>query len=415
MKTVIKIEGLGKQYRLGFRGTGALVHDLNRWWLKTTGKEDIYNKVGQTINVRNFWALQDINFELSEGDVLGVIGKNGAGKSTLLKILSRVTSPTAGKVMINGKLSSLLEVGTGFHPELSGRENVFLNGAILGMTKQQIFSKFDEIVEFAGVSQFIDTPVKRYSSGMYVRLAFAVAAHLDADILIVDEVLAVGDAEFQKKCLGKMKEVSQSGRTIIFVSHNMTSIKSLCNKCFVLNEGSMFHPLDMAQNAITAYTQSLFKANNDHFFENETNRIGNGKARFSRLYFNQHNIDTLNPETGSRLEIRMVLMVKEPINNCIVSISFNTTEGENKMLLFSELVNKSYNFNSGEQTVTCGLDKNPLQEGNYSVNLFLKSGNDIVDWLQQATVVNVTAGDFYGTGRYITNGNSSILVDQQWK
>ena len=243
----ISVEHLYKQYRLGMVTTGTISHDLNRWLHKLKGKEDPYQLV-TTQNDRTqksssdyVWALNDINFEVKQGEVLGIIGKNGAGKSTLLKILSKVTSPTKGNIKVNGRIASLLEVGTGFHPELSGRENIFLNGAILGMTKQEIKRKFDEIVDFSGVDKYIDTPVKRYSSGMYVRLAFAVAAHLESEILIVDEVLAVGDAEFQKKCLGKMKDVSSGeGRTVLFVSHNMTAVNTLCNRCIYLKNGGLF-------------------------------------------------------------------------------------------------------------------------------------------------------------------------------
>lgn len=245
MDTVIRVENLGKQYRLGTIGTGTLAHDVNRWWHKVTGKNDPYLKISET-NERDrkgssdyVWALRDVSFEVEQGDVLGVIGRNGAGKSTLLKILSRTTAPTSGVVKARGRIASLLEVGTGFHPELTGRENIFLNGAILGMKKAEILSKFDEIVEFSGVERYIDTPVKRYSSGMYVRLAFAVAAHLEPEILIVDEVLAVGDAEFQKKCIGKMKDVSGQGRTVLFVSHNMGAIRQLCDKGLLLNKGSI--------------------------------------------------------------------------------------------------------------------------------------------------------------------------------
>jgi lipopolysaccharide transport system ATP-binding protein len=245
-KPVIKVENLSKQYRLGQVGTGTISHDVNRWWYKIRGKEDPYLKIGES-NDRTVkgdsdyvWALKDINFEVEQGEVLGIIGRNGAGKSTLLKILSRTTSPTTGSVKLKGRVASLLEVGTGFHPELSGRDNIYLNGAILGMTRHEIKRKFDEIVDFAGVERYIDTPVKRYSSGMYVRLAFGVAAHLESEILIVDEVLAVGDAEFQKKCLGKMKEVSEGqGRTVLFVSHNMTSIRNLCPRAFLLANGGI--------------------------------------------------------------------------------------------------------------------------------------------------------------------------------
>jgi lipopolysaccharide transport system ATP-binding protein len=244
--TVIKVENLGKQYRLGVVGTGTISHDLNRFWHRIRGNEDPYLKVGE-VNDRSVkgnsdfvWALKNINFSVTQGEVLGVIGKNGAGKSTLLKILSQVTSPSTGQIGVKGRIASLLEVGTGFHPELTGRENIFLNGAILGMTKAEIRSKLDEIVDFAGVEKYIDTPTKRYSSGMVVRLGFAVAAHLEPEILIVDEVLAVGDAEFQKKAIGKMKDVSsQGGRTVLFVSHNMASVKSLCTRGIVMVNGGV--------------------------------------------------------------------------------------------------------------------------------------------------------------------------------
>ncbi|MEI6122897.1 MAG: ABC transporter ATP-binding protein [Bacteroidota bacterium] len=264
--TIIKVENLSKQYRLGQVGTGTIRDDLGRFWAKVLGKEDPTMKIGATNTLTSqqlnekqsnyVWALKDINFSVEQGEVLGIIGKNGAGKSTLLKILSKVTTPTTGNIKVKGRIASLLEVGTGFHPELSGRENIFLNGAILGMTKAEIRSKFDEIVDFAGVERYIDTPVKRYSSGMYVRLAFAVAAHLEPEILIVDEVLAVGDAEFQKKALGKMQNISkEQGRTVLFVSHNMTSIEALCNSSIVLKNGSIEYE-GIVEKAIEHYINS---------------------------------------------------------------------------------------------------------------------------------------------------------------
>ena len=242
----IKTENLSKAYQLGEIGTGTISRDLERWWAKLRGKEDPFLRIGET-NDRNakgnsniVWSLKDISFDIKQGDAVGIIGRNGAGKSTLLKILSRVTSPTTGSIKVKGRIASLLEVGTGFHPELTGRENIFLNGAILGMRKAEIKKHFDAIVDFAGIERYIDTPVKKYSSGTYVRLAFAVAAHLESEILIVDEVLAVGDAEFQKKCLGKVGEISKGeGRTVLFVSHQMESIKSLCNKGLLLHHGEM--------------------------------------------------------------------------------------------------------------------------------------------------------------------------------
>jgi ABC-type polysaccharide/polyol phosphate transport system ATPase subunit len=243
---ILKAENISKQYRLGQVGTGTMAHDLNRWWHQVRGKEDPYLKIGDT-NDRStkgtsdyVWALQDINFEVKRGEILGIIGKNGAGKSTLLKILSRVTAPTTGSIKFGGRVASLLEVGTGFNGEMTGRENIYLNGAILGMTKKEITSKLEEIIEFSGCERYIDTPVKRYSSGMYVRLAFAVAAFLEPEILIVDEVLAVGDAEFQKKAIGKMQDISRTGgRTVLFVSHNMAAIEDLCHNCILLENGSI--------------------------------------------------------------------------------------------------------------------------------------------------------------------------------
>ncbi len=243
MTTVISVENLSKVYRLGQIGTGTVSRDLNLWWAKLRGKPNPMLRIGETDHGNrdneDLWALKDVSFSVKQGEVLGIIGKNGAGKSTLLKILSRVTAPTSGRIRVKGRIASLLEVGTGFHPELTGRENTYLNGAILGMSRQEIDRKFAEIVDFSGVEKFIDTPVKRYSSGMYVRLAFAVAAHLDPEILVVDEVLAVGDAEFQKKCLGKMGDVAREGRTVLFVSHNMASIQRLTSRSILLETGSV--------------------------------------------------------------------------------------------------------------------------------------------------------------------------------
>lgn len=270
MNSVIQIENLSKMYRLGVIGTGTISHDLNRWWYKMRGKEDPYLKIGETnardkqSNSEYVWALKDINLEVKQGEVLGIIGRNGAGKSTLLKLLSKVTGPTTGSIKYSGRIGSLLEVGTGFHPELTGRENIFLNGAILGMTKSEIKSKLDEIIDFASVARYVDTPVKRYSSGMKVRLGFAVAAHLEPEILVVDEVLAVGDAEFQKKAIGKMQDVSQNdGRTILFVSHNMASVASLCSKGVVLENG-MVKFIGEVDNAVSIY----FKGDNESEYLN---------------------------------------------------------------------------------------------------------------------------------------------------
>ncbi len=273
---ILKAENISKQYRLGQVGTGTLSHDLNRWWHQIRGKENPYLKIGD-INDRStkgtsdyVWALQDINFEVERGEILGIIGKNGAGKSTLLKILSRVTAPTTGSIKFGGRVASLLEVGTGFNGEMTGRENIYLNGAILGMTKKEITAKLDEIIDFSGCERYIDTPVKRYSSGMYVRLAFAVAAFLEPDILIIDEVLAVGDAEFQKKAIGKMQDISKTGgRTVLFVSHNMAAVQSLCTKAILLEKGKIIASGDvesiLEKYLLSNNNEEIYKVKNENF------------------------------------------------------------------------------------------------------------------------------------------------------
>ena len=272
--TVIQFENVGKQYRLGAIGTGTLSQDLNRWWANIRGKEDPFLKIGDTNDrtqkgdSRFVWALRDISFKVEQGDVVGIVGKNGAGKSTLLKILSRITSPTTGDIKIKGRIASLLEVGTGFHPEMTGRENIFMNGSIMGMTKTEIKSKFDEIVDFAGIAKYVDTPVKRYSSGMMVRLGFAIAAHLEPEILVVDEVLAVGDAEFQKKSIGKMQDVSRGeGRTVLFVSHNMAAVKSLCTRGVIIKNGLIDYIGDI-KSTVEKYLTDSDSSNNSHIIDN---------------------------------------------------------------------------------------------------------------------------------------------------
>ena len=316
---VIKAENISKQYRLGQVGTGTISHDLNRFWHKIRGKEDPYLKIGEA-NDRStkgtsdyVWSLQDINFEINEGDAVGIIGRNGAGKSTLLKLLSKVTKPTTGNIYTKGRIASLLEVGTGFHPEMTGRENIFLNGAILGMTRKEITRKFDEIVDFSGVERYIDTPVKRYSSGMYVRLAFAVAAHLESEILIVDEVLAVGDAEFQKKCLGKMGDVSKGeGRTVLFVSHNMAAVKTLCNKGLLLENGRL-SSVGEIEDLIDVYINSD-KKNGINFIDGITSK--KSYIDIEKLLINNNTKGSihLNKENNRlKIEIQGNLKVRKPL------------------------------------------------------------------------------------------------------
>jgi lipopolysaccharide transport system ATP-binding protein len=338
---VIKVENLSKLYRLGQVGRKTFYEDFNRWLYKLLGKEDPYAKIGQendfmTKGTGNYvWALNNISFEVEGGEVLAVIGRNGAGKSTLLKILSKVTSPTAGKAKIKGRIASLMEVGTGFHPELSGRDNIFLNGAILGMTRKEIQNKLDEIIDFSGVETYIDTPVKRYSSGMYVRLAFAVAAHLEPDILIVDEVLAVGDAEFQKKCLGKMKDVSEKeGRTVLFVSHNMGAVQSLCKKGILLNQGKKYSegPVD---DIIDAYAAFAIHSDNT----NAVHKQISGGAIIKNCRFL---IDgkVISPHTkmmmGQCLEIEMEISALQKIKDLSIAIDIRNITGE----LYSHITNE---------------------------------------------------------------------------
>lgn len=280
MTTVISVENLSKTYHLGQIGTGTFSRDLDLWWAKLRGKPNPLLRIGEkehgNRDGEELWALRDISFTVEQGEVLGIIGRNGAGKSTLLKILSRVTAPTSGRIKVKGRIASLLEVGTGFHPELTGRENIYLNGAILGMSRKEIDNKFDEIVDFSGVEKFVDTPVKRYSSGMYVRLAFAVAAHLEPEILLVDEVLAVGDAEFQKKCLGKMGKVASEGRTVLFVSHNMAAITQLCNRAVLFENGSILEDA----NSFEVATKYLKRYMSPQTNIDTIHRVGSGRARF---------------------------------------------------------------------------------------------------------------------------------------
>ena len=345
INTVLKINNISKQYRLGELGTGTFSHDLKRWWCKLRGKEDPYLKIGiendRTKKGGDYvWALKDINFEVNQGEVLGVIGRNGAGKSTLLKVLSEITSPTKGDFNIKGKIAALLEIGTGFHPELTGRENIYLNGAILGMTKNQVDRNFNDIVEFSGCQKYIDTPVKRYSSGMLVRLGFSVAAHLDTDILIVDEVLAVGDLEFQEKCIGKMQDVSKSGRTVLFVSHNMASISNLCSRCIVVDKGTVVFDGEV-ENAIDFYYKSINSFISKNLLKNRTDRKGLGQVKFLNVNVLSSKKSTIN--CGDTLKIKAV--VKNFTDNKIrifPSIIIYDSKGLRLVSLSALLINKSF-------------------------------------------------------------------------
>ena len=370
---VIKAENISKQYRLGQVGTGTISHDLNRFWHKIRGKEDPYLKIGET-NDRStkgdsdyVWSLRDINFEIEQGDAVGIIGRNGAGKSTLLKLLSRVTKPTTGNIYTKGRIASLLEVGTGFHPEMTGRENIYLNGAILGMTRKEITRKFDEIVDFSGVERYIDTPVKRYSSGMYVRLAFAVAAHLESEILIVDEVLAVGDAEFQKKCLGKMGNVSKGeGRTVLFVSHNMAAVKTLCSKGIILENGYLTYSGD-ADSCINNYLKADVedRAGIKFFDDSYANDIF--KLNSISVKNENRNIDEPVNEKYPIEIITNIDFYKEGIYN--VTYHLYNELGE-VMFSFYDKENTA-KIEKGNNELKCIIPSDFFQSGNFSLSIFI--------------------------------------------
>lgn len=365
---VLDIENVSKQYRLGEVGTGTLSHDLNRWWAGIRGKEDPYLKIGETNDRTNkgnsdyVWAIKDINFQVEQGQAVGIIGRNGAGKSTLLKLLSRVTKPTTGSIKYKGRIASLLEVGTGFHPEMTGRENIYLNGAILGMTRREITRKFDEIVAFAGIERYVDTPVKRYSSGMYVRLAFAVAAHLESEILIVDEVLAVGDAEFQKKCLGKMGDVTQGeGRTILFVSHNMAAVKTLCESAIMLDKG-MISYVGSTEEAISHYLgASNGKISNQRAF----NDIKNNFFELKEIYFNNLNQSIENPLTENNdIEFTTILELNTSLPERY-HITYHLLNEYGEALFSISPSSSDIKLHQGVNKLTCTFPKGFFQSGNY--------------------------------------------------
>lgn len=376
MSFAIKIENLSKQYRLGVVGTGTLSHDLKRWWHLVRGKEDPYLKIGE-VNDRStkatseyVWALKDINFEVQQGEVLGIIGKNGAGKSTLLKILSKVTAPSTGSIKYKGRIASLLEVGTGFNSELTGRENLYLNGAILGMRKHEIKRKFDEIVDFSGVERYIDTPTKRYSSGMTVRLGFAVAAFLEPEILVVDEVLAVGDAEFQKKAIGKMQDVSKNeGRTVLFVSHNMTSIRKLCTKGILLKNGSIeFHGLinETVKKYLTVFQEGFIST---VFFETK-----NKSFQILEASLTNYNGEIINCAIGINeilnLNIKYIFKQKYPK----VHMTYFISNEEGVIVLFCDRMDFHANYAfvaKGIYETTLEIPNPLLVPGKYSVSLGL--------------------------------------------
>lgn len=418
----LKAEGLSKRYRLGARETPnrtlgeTLMATMRRFNPLANGPH------GQREQAETeFWALNDVSFTIHSGEIVGIIGRNGAGKSTLLKVLARITEPTCGHAEVYGRLGSLLEVGTGFHPDLTGRENIYLNGSILGMARREIERKFDEIVAFAELERFLDTPVKHYSSGMYVRLAFAVAAHLEPEILLVDEVLAVGDAAFQKKCLGKMSEVAQDGRTVLFVSHNTAALLGFCQRGILLEHGKIAAD-DKIEVVIQRYLSNL-RAATPWDLSSYRERQGAGRVRFTGAFFEdaqgyplEHGI------SGQPLIVKLKYQSAEngeaqSLPNCRAAVTFFDLLGQPLFNCSSELVIQNPITLAPHGELRCLIPQLPLSRGQYLLTLFLQVNREIEDWIESAIELEVVDGDFYGTGRLYPPGWSGkgVLVPYQWQ
>lgn len=416
---VLDIENVSKQYRLGKVGTGTLSHDLNRWWASIRGKEDPYLKIGET-NDRSkkgsseyVWALRDVNFQIEQGDAVGIIGRNGAGKSTLLKLLSRVTKPTTGSIKYKGRIASLLEVGTGFHPEMTGRENIYLNGAILGMTKKEITRKFDEIVDFSGVERYIDTPVKRYSSGMYVRLAFAVAAHLESEILIVDEVLAVGDAEFQKKCLGKMGEISKGeGRTVIFVSHHMASIQNLCNTAVYMEHGTVKFSGNLEE-AVNRYLIGNVNVKSSKNLAKKFNSPFSSHVSSISLHDVSSNEEKYSFRMGEEIKVRVECNILDPLDNIGLNVRLNDAYGQGIA-----------GWRTSESNIHVPFRKNLIAEivikdlnifdGNYYLTVAITNGKEAVDVVENVLNIEIVPERILNYPSIISKKFNLIYTPSSW-
>ena len=399
-------------------GTGTFYGDLKRWWARQLGKPDPYLKLGQVDHGnrdgQTIWAVKDVNISIKQGEAVGIIGRNGAGKSTLLKILSRVTAPTEGVIKVNGRIASLLEVGTGFHSQLTGRENIYLNGAINGMTRDEVKRKMDEIVAFSGVEQFIDTPVKRYSSGMYIRLAFSVAAHLDPDILVVDEVLAVGDTEFQKKCLGKMNDVVGQGRTVLFVSHNMAAVQALCQRGIVLQRGSMI--FSGTQNeAIRNYVDSVNKP--DVFLSDLSLRPGSGQIRITNAYLRDAEGHPLNAaQSGQEIFVCLRYKANKNYAGGAVKTGIIVYDQQGIAIFTHASIIQGLEFRKvpEEGAFICRIPRLPLPASNYFVECSVKVDNEYSDRVENVMNLEVIHGDFFGTGFFPGERQTMCLVDGEW-
>lgn len=427
---VIRCEGLGKRYRVGSRApyhrmSELLVSAAMAPWRALTHVRNSQNSQNeleaQKKTARDdgyFWALKDLSFEINKGDIVGVIGRNGAGKSTLFKLLSRITEPSAGQAETIGRVGSLLEVGTGFHPELTGRENVYLNGAILGMSRREVQSQFDEIIAFAEVEKFVDTPVKRYSSGMHTRLAFAVAAHLNPEILIVDEVLAVGDAKFQKKCLGRISEISKTGRTVLFVSHSMPAVQSLCEKAMVLSAGKMIYLGDI-KHAVELYEQASDVPSNKVDLTQGVQRTGDGAMKLKRFWIEDASgkpLDALSTGQSCVLAVEYESADGEPKSDVSMSIHFNASTGLCLSLVNMNMLNQIIPKAPPKGVILLRIPRLPLAAGRYVVDLNLSThgGQTYSDFIKSAVGLDVADGDFYGTGRS-SNTGAAMMIDASWE
>jgi len=404
---VVSAEGVGKRYQVGqLHGGYRLLSETLTERIKTFGR-------GRR-QAEDFWALRDVSFELERGETFGIIGHNGAGKSTLLKVLSRVTPPTTGVVELHGRVGALLEVGTGFHPELTGRENVYLNGAILGMRRTEIERKFDEIVAFAEVERFIDTPVKRYSSGMQLRLAFSVAAHLEPEILIVDEVLSVGDLAFQEKCLGRMESVAGEGRTVLFVSHNLTAVSSLCPRSMLLASGEKVVE-GPTRDVIAEYVRSVQRDVGTNLAD-RADRSGNGGLRFVEVGFESEGESIDSPATGQDFEVvmRYESADGQPVRNASFAVQVTTLLGEIMLHLYTRTAGVAIPTAPARGEVRCSVPRCPLPPGQYAVTIWADVAGDPLDWIQRACELTVREGDFFGSGQAQLASHTAVLVEHGW-
>jgi lipopolysaccharide transport system ATP-binding protein len=403
----IRVENLSKRFDIGDDEAG--------YKLLTETITDRVKSFGRRPKRREFWALRDINFEVPRGGTLGIIGHNGAGKSTLLKILSRITPPTEGRAVLGGRVGALLEVGTGFHPELTGRENIFLNGAILNMSRAEITRKFPEIVEFADIGPFIDTAVKRYSSGMQMRLAFSVAAHLEPEILIVDEVLSVGDLAFQEKCLGRMEEVSREGRTVVFISHNLSSVLSMCDEALLLSKGSV-RSSGPVREVVDDYVREVVVRQSVRLAERE-DRFGTGPLRFTDIWFEVEGRPVDSPATGADCEIVLSYELQGPSpRRAQFGIMFgDLAAGAGVLNLESEPTGMQAEALPRSGQIRCSLPRFPLPAAQYNIHVWAKAGGHTLDEVHNVLVLTVAGGDFFGSGRPPDPGRRTVLVDQAWR